>query len=458
MSYEVDDLGLPPRTANDSAHQLRGRLGHVLQHAEILLDDIEARQRAGEQPTAKQLSAYESRMKEAEELRGAIDRRTEFEAAQRRLTTPEAPTAAGRIEAVRYGGPSLRAFAPTREGEEAAYRAGQWLAATFLSSEPAARYCAAHGMRVDVHAAHSVGVNTAGGALVPDELAREIIRLTETYGVFRQNARVFRLGSDSLSIPRRTGGLSAYFVGENQEGTESDSGWDNVVLNPKKLMALTRMSSEIAEDAIISLADVMAMECAQAFALKEDGCGFIGDGSSAYGGMRGIVWRFENETLAGAIDAASGHDSLSEIDIDDLTSVMGALPEYAEPNAKWYCSKTVWTNVLMGIGLASGGVTISELMTGMGKRFAGYPVVTSPVLTASTAAAAMNGKVIALFGDLPSAAALAARRDLRFGVSDQRYWSSDQIGIKATERFDIVVHGIGSSTTAGPVVALIGNT
>ena len=32
----------------------------------------------------------------------------------------------------------------------------------------------------------------------------------------------------------------------------------------------------------------------------------------------------------------------------------------------------------------------------------------------------------------------------------------DQVGIKATERFDFVAHDLGDTSTAGPVVGLIG--
>ena len=41
-------------------------------------------------------------------------------------------------------------------------------------------------------------------------------------------------------------------------------------------------------------------------------------------------------------------------------------------------------------------------------------------------------------------------------VLTERYAEYRQVGIIATERMDIVVHGLGDTSDAGPIVALIG--
>ena len=50
------------------------------------------------------------------------------------------------------------------------------------------------------------------------------------------------------------GGLVAYYIGENAEGTESDQSWTNVGLTARKLMVLSRMSGELQSDAVLDLA------------------------------------------------------------------------------------------------------------------------------------------------------------------------------------------------------------
>jgi HK97 family phage major capsid protein len=94
-------------------------------------------------------------------------------------------------------------------------------------------------------------------------------------------------GLRHLNWPRRTDGLTASFTGENTALTESQVSWDNINLTAKKLGVLTRMSTEIEQDAVVAIADWLVGEIAYAFAAKEDDCGFNGDGTSTYGGMRG---------------------------------------------------------------------------------------------------------------------------------------------------------------------------
>lgn len=359
------------------------------------------------------------------------------------------------IEAMRGHG-KLHAFKDTAQGREQAYRCGQWLAAVLYGNVHAADWCRQNGL--DVRSALSGGVQTAGGALVPEEFERSVIDLREQYGLFRRVCRVTPMSSDTKTTPRKTGGLSAYFVGEGVNGTESDAGWDNVSLTAKKLMVLTRMSSEIAEDAIIDLADDMALQIGQAFAQKEDLCGFLGDGTSAYGGIVGVFTKaIDGSHTKAAIDAASGHDLLTEIDADDLISLMAAIPTYAKPGARWYCSPAAQEVVFNAIKIAGGGNTRDMLSNADTPRFLGYPIEVSDLLPDSPSTNYNNVAMIG-FGNLMMAATLGNRRGIRVALSDQKYWTEDQIGIKGTERFDINVHDLGSTTKKSPFAVLVGNT
>jgi hypothetical protein len=91
---------------------------------------------------------------------------------------------------------------------------------------------------------------------------------------------------------------------ESGAGTASDKSWDRVSLTAKKLMVLARYSSEMNEDAVINMGDDLAGEIAYAFAVKEDNCGFIGDGSSTYGGMQGVTTKIKG--LSGTIANIAG--------------------------------------------------------------------------------------------------------------------------------------------------------
>jgi HK97 family phage major capsid protein len=70
---------------------------------------------------------------------------------------------------------------------------------------------------------------------------------------------------------------------------------------------LTLMSSELDEDAAVSIGDILVGEMAYAFANSEDTAGFSGDGTSTYHGVVGLRTIFNNGvgSLAGAVDAAT---------------------------------------------------------------------------------------------------------------------------------------------------------
>jgi len=361
--------------------------------------------------------------------------------------TPLAPPSAHKL----YG--KLKHFADREiEGRtvralDQAYTVGQWFKATIFNSAQAQEWCKSRG--VPVTKAQSEGVDSAGGFLVPEELMANIIVLREMFGVFRQECQVIPMGSDSLNWPRRVGGLTAYFTGENTAVTESQASWDNINLVAKKLGALTRMSNEISEDAVVSIADWLVGEIAYAFASKEDDCGWNGDGTSTYGGIRGVSQIFQDGShTAGQYQVSSA--TWSSMVIKDFTGVMGTLPQYALANAKWYMSQQGFYSIAAKTFAEAGGNRPDTLAGDVPKRILGFPVVFSQKLPVTTPG---SGKPMFFFGDLSKSSALGERRGMTIKRSDHRYFDADQIGLLGTERFDINNHDLGDTSLAGPLVA-----
>ena len=361
--------------------------------------------------------------------------------------TPSAPASAhklfGRIKNFQdreIAGQTVRAV-------DQAYAAGMWFKATIFNNAEAVDWCKSRGIAVTK--AQGEGVDQAGGFLVPEELMSNIIVLREQFGVFRRECRVIPMGSDTLNWPRRTGGLTAYFTGENTAATESQAAWDNINLTAKKLAALTRMSNEIAEDAVVSIADWLVGEIAYAFAAKEDDCGFNGDGTSTYGGIRGLSTIFQDGNhTAGQFQVSSA--TWASMVIKDFTGVMGMLPQYALPNAKWYMSQQAFYSITAKVFAEAGGNRTDTLTEEVKQRLLGFPVVFAQKLPISTPG---SGKPMFYFGDLSLASALGERRGVTIKRSDHRYFDSDQIGLLGTERFDINNHDLGDTSVAGPIVA-----
>jgi HK97 family phage major capsid protein len=144
--------------------------------------------------------------------------------------------------------------------------------------------------------------------------------------------------------------------------------------------------------------------------------------------------------------------TLSSITLKDLTTLMGLLPQYAIGGAKWYMSQQMFYTVIANLLAAAGGNRLDILSQGIEKRLLGFGVAIAQKLPIS---APGSGNVQMHFGDMSRAAMMGERRGVTIKRSDHRYFENDQIGLLGTERFDVNVHDMGSTTVAGPLVSLV---
>lgn len=408
--------------------------------------------------TQDEAEKFDTHLAESQRLEIEATRQERLESTEARLNQPQPkkvqpePANGERIEVVKpdlFRSGKLQAF----KRDVDAYTTGKFLLATLMNNAPARQWCRDKGVEMRVQ---TEGINTAGGFVVPDVMERAIIDLRETYGMYRANARVIPMSSDHTVIPRRTGGVTAAFIGETTEITASDKSWNQVELTAKKLGALTRMSTDLSEDAIINLADDLAQEMAYAFAKKEDECGIDGDGTSTYGGMVGIKTKMIDGSHAGSyVEATASGDAWSEISETEVIAMIAALPKYARPNAKWYIDPVGKAALFDRMLAAAGGNTIQSLQGKIEPNYLGYPIVEAPAMSYTEGTDAV---IMFFFGDLSMAATFGNRRGITIKVSTDRYIEYDQIGIQATERFCIVNHDIGGAATVrGAVVGCLAN-
>jgi HK97 family phage major capsid protein len=319
----------------------------------------------------------------------------------------------------------------------------------------ARRWCKDHNVETRVQAS---GVNSLGGVLLAPEHATEIVRLVEEFGAFPQYARRVNMNSDTLVIARRMGGLAARPVGENVEVTASDVTFDNIELNAKIWGVANRVPNSLLEDSIIDLADAMAVETAQAFSEAFDNAGFIGDGTSAYHNVQGICPKILLSDYSASVVTATSNDTFDDLTLKNFTDTLAKLPLYARRNAAWYVSPVGWGAAMLRLAMLpggssnAGGNSTDNVAAGFGETFLGYPV--RLVHSMESGLTGTTGKVAALFGDLSQAATFGERRAISIKTASERYVEYDQTLTFATTRNAMVVHDLGSTTKAGPVVAL----
>jgi HK97 family phage major capsid protein len=334
------------------------------------------------------------------------------------------------------------------DAEKHAYIAGNVILAGMFGSEAALRFCQSNGLQVNNLMSSSD--NSKGGFVVPEEMSQTLIRLREERGVFPQFANRVPMGADIIRIPRLLSDVTAYWTGEGAEITASDAVLGEAELMARKLSALTKVSSELDEDAVIDIGDMITQSMAYAMADKIDEAAFNGDGTSTYGSVLGL----KNALASGAIhDALAGNVGASTLDLEDFEAVLGKYPQYPGASPRWFMNSAVYYASAFNLMNAAGGNTNVTLANGVTMpMFLGFPVTFTQVLP-STTGSSIN-TILAYFGDLRLGAAYGVRRSVRTEVSLDRYFENDLIGIKCTERIAINIHERGDNIRNRPILAL----
>ena len=330
---------------------------------------------------------------------------------------------------------------------EDAYSMGQWARATLGGSRKARAWCQDHGIKI--RNAMTTGDNTKGGFLVPEPLEASIIELREAYGVFRREAMPYQMSDAVAILPKLSGEVTSYYVGENTAITPSDMTVQQIKLEARKLAALTVVSSELSEDSVISIAEMLARSVAQTFAIQEDSAGFLGDGSSTYGGIIGL----SGALAAGSKVTATSLQTFGTLTTAFFENVVGLAKFWPGSSPKWYISQNGWANSMQRLLDAVGGNAMIDVANGAPKMFLGYPVSISQVLEARTSGT--TGLPACYFGDLSKGVIMGTRRGISIATDSSVYFASDSIAVKATERYDINVHDRGTSTVSGGLIQLV---
>ena len=405
---------------------------------------------------------YDTLVAKAERIKAAIAKAEAAEARKaellkvlNRAAPVETTEMKTRIEPVSYRGYKPGVF----ETPEVAHRCGQWLKS--LNGDVHARQWCRDNLGIE---SRDLGgqVNSLGGALVFEDFSNSLIRLVETFGVSMNLAQRVTTQSDTLLVPKRLSGVSGYWIGENTTIQTSDPTATMVQLVLKKLAAATRVSNGLLADTAISVAQWLVQEYATTISGTLDDAFFNGTGSSAYGGIRGLSQIDDGTHTASVHSAASSNTTLASLDIDDYLGALAKLPRYAIGTSAWYMHPAVYHNSVQRmmlssgtqgsgtIGALAGGNTAANLAQGTPNTFLGLPVV----WVLKMASAPTTGQIAAYVGDLSLSSIMANKGDMQIASSTDRYFEVDQTAWRVTYRVDINHHSLGTTSEAGPVVAL----
>ncbi len=446
--------------------ELRSEKAESVRAMESLVSRVDAEKRS---MTADEKSAFDSYESEAQAIDSQIKdieesekrfakvqaRKAELSQVEARKVSPQQPTEFGKVEVtparVRLG--NMKAFDNTPEGEERAYRVGVEIAANLYNNRSAQRKLREMGL--EQRTAMSESANANGAFVVSPAYATSVINLINSYGVFPQLAKNYPLATDKTYVPKMDARVTAAWVDEAASISNSEPTLTQVLLEPSKLARGAAYSSELEEDAFVAIADLIINDTARSFAQAIDEAAFLGDGTSTYGSFDGLTTLLiDGSHDASIVDAAANHDKLTELDIDDLISLMALLPAWARSGAKWICSNSAMHLVFLRLAASASGNSMLTFGGGIGPSFLGSPIVTSETLPSGTGS--MDNDVMIMYGDLNLASFYGVRRNLTVKRDESKLIDTDQIYLRSTMRVAINNANLGDNSDAGAVVGLVG--
>ncbi|MCP4165276.1 MAG: phage major capsid protein [Chloroflexi bacterium] len=325
-----------------------------------------------------------------------------------------------------------------------AYACGKWLAATILKRGDAKQWCRDNNIGGYQNAMEE-GTDNLGGYSVPDPMAATIIELVESWGVYRQYSRNVAMTSDTLAIPKWAAGLTVYYPAEGDAITASDLTFDQVNLAAVKYAQLGIMSTELNEDSIISMTDLLTRDMARNFAFSEDNNAFNGDGTATFGGITGI------KSALAAGSKVTGAATIGALTLADFEDAAGRLKDYAGLTPAWYMNRYTYWNSVVPLLNAAGGTDMRQLEAGGQMQFMGYPVVFTQALAGQ---GATTDDMVAVVGDLDLTTYLGTRRQVSIRQLNELYAANDQIGVISTLRSQSICHDPGTVSAAGGLVGV----
>ncbi len=302
---------------------------------------------------------------------------------------------------------------------------------------------------------------TGGGALTFDEFQPSLIRLVERYGAHRQLHPPTPMTGDTIYQPKETAGTTLYYPGQGNSITESTPTLQQVPAVAKEGFALVTASLSMVENSRIDAADYIAGRFAIDIAQDQESKYLKGDGSATYHNFTG--W---GPAISGVASNASISTSAATtwaaLATTDFTNILGKAPGYvlSSPNAKWVMHSGFYYTVVVKLMAALSGNTMQMYATGAGAStvtpmLLGFPVVFAQTLPAVIDSTSTNPwyKTHCAFGDFTRGAIHGeVISGFQLASTVDRYFEYGMVGYRARIKWALSVHGVGTSSVAGPVI------
>jgi len=272
----------------------------------------------------------------------------------------------------------------------------------------------------EVRNALTIGTDSEGGYLVPDEFERTLIEALEEENIMRQLAKVITTSSGDKKIPVVASKGTAAWVDEEGAIPEDDDAFGQVSIGAYKVATMIKVSEELLNDSIFNLESYIAREFARRIGAKEEEAFLVGDGS---GKPAGIF----DDTHGGEIGVTT---STANIKMDEIFDLFYSLKSPYRKRATFITNDATVKE-------------IRKLKDGQGQYLwqpsvkAGEPdtLLNRPVRTSAYVPTIEPGAKVIAFGDF-GYYWIADRQGRAFQRLSELYAATGQVGFRATQRVD----------------------
>ncbi len=273
---------------------------------------------------------------------------------------------------------------------------------------------------------------TSSDILLPVNYSSEIVELFYKFGQARQFATVFPLGAAQTKLPKATTSPAFAIVAASATVGEKVPQFAWATFTPQKVGALVRIPSEIEEDTLVALGNFLARYIAREGARFEDNVLFNAANTGLYTGYTGCLKYADTASKKVQLVTTKTHPN--DIAIADLRNLRTQIDYAAIGGAAYYMHPTM--EVLLN--QLNANVNFDKPYVPMGPNgptFDGFPVRWVGVMPVYDTAVHLSQYQVG-FGDL-SYWYFGERRGLDVQTSNEVFFATDEIGVRALERFDV---------------------
>ena len=279
----------------------------------------------------------------------------------------------------------------------------------------------------------SVGTDSAGGFIVPEEAILSVIeKLKSRVVAFELGARDMAVSGVPVTIPRLSTSATAVWVAENAEIQANNLGFEQLSMTPKTAAARVALSNLLLETSNPAADRVIEEDMGSQLGIAVDSAALFG---GAAGEPTGVIATTGVGSVSSVVTGSSTVASLDKLleferDLQNADAYGGRLG--------WAIHPSVLSAIRnMTTNFSTSSVTLSEQVVaeGYADSILGHPYATTTSLTAVAAASAANSMIFGNWEDL-MIARWGGLRLMASNTSDDAF-SKDQTHIRGTLRVDV---------------------